>query len=138
MKYCEKSIRTVASTNAEILRKIYDHMFEIRGKSKVCYRPFPYYKEMDIIHKAGPDFSEIFPSYEVGDYAFISVDADGPYDRELIINVAKNKNAEVYFNGEKIPAHEGNFRNIPAVDADILFKKGKNRIVVKSRNTARL
>ena len=131
MRYCEKSIKEVCGTNAEIVRKIYDHMFETRGISKVCYRPFPYYKEMDIIHKAGPDFSQIFPEYEVGDYAFISVDADGPYDRELIINVAQNKNAEVYFNGEQIPTHDGDLRGIPAVDADILFKKGKNRIVVK-------
>ena len=51
MRYCEKSIRENCRTNAEIIRKIYDHMFEIRGKSKVCYRPFTYYKEMDIIHK---------------------------------------------------------------------------------------
>ncbi len=131
MRYCEKSIKDTASSNEEIIRKIYDHMLATRKKGKVYYRPFTYFEEMNVIHKAGPDFAEIFPSYEEGDYAFISVDADVDYGREMVINVTKNPGAEVYFNGDKIPTHDGPFRGIPAVDADVMFKKGLNRVVVK-------
>lgn len=131
MNYCEKSIKQVTSSNEDIVRTVYGNMSKARKKSKVIYRPFTYYKEMDFVMKGGPDFSEIFPSYTAGDYAFISIDADGMYDRNLTINVAKNKNAEVYFNGERISTRYAPFRNNPALDADILFKKGKNRIIVK-------
>ncbi len=131
MKYCKKSIKDVAFSNRETVKKIYDHMIQTRKKGKVYYRPFTYYEKMNIIHKAGPDFSEIFPSYEEGDYAFISVDADVAFSREMVINVAKNPNAEIYFNGEKTPTHDGPFRGIPALDADVVFKEGLNRIIVK-------
>jgi len=131
MKYCERSIRDEERSNEQILRKIYDHMLERRQKGEVLYRPFTYFKQLDVIHKAGTDFSEIFVDYKPGDYVFLTFDADGLFEKEMTINVAGNKNAEVYFNGVHVPVKKSDFRGMETVEADVRFQKGKNRVIVK-------
>lgn len=131
MQYCEKSIRDVTTSNAEILRKIYDHMMEHRRPGVVEYRPFTYFKQLDVVHKAGTDFREIFADYKPGDFAFLTFDADGLFEKEMTVNVVGNRCAEVYVNGERIPVRESEFQGKEALDADVIFRKGKNRILVK-------
>lgn len=101
MKYCEKAIGRCGMSNKEIIRTIYDKMLSERQPGEVKYRPFTDFEDVNIIHKPGVDFAKVFPNFQVGDYAFITCDMEGIYDREMIYNVAGCREAELYFNGEK-------------------------------------
>ncbi len=132
MQYCDHSIKEVASSNEQILRIVYENMLKLRRKSRVIYRPFTYFPQLDVIHKAGADFRQIFPEHRDGDYVFLGFEADGAYERELIMNVVGNPDAEVYFNGKRIPVKKSDFWGEDSVDANIIFRKGRNRICVKA------
>lgn len=128
MRYCDKSIRQCYSSNAEIIRAIYDRMMSERQPDKVRYKPFTVFPHVDMIHNPGVDFSKVFPTFNDGDYAFITCDMDGVFEREMIYNVAGCTYAEVYFNGEQKelkPAVQN------TLDAIVNFQKGPNRVIVK-------
>ncbi len=131
MKYCEKSIRDVASTNAEILRRIYDHMLKTRKKDDVVYRPFTIFENLNMIYNSGTDFSKIYPDANAGDYVFMAYYVDGIYEKDMHINMIKNKSCEVYFNGEKKDVHRTDIRGAETYEADVTFKEGKNLVIVK-------
>ncbi|MGN1059170.1 MAG: glycoside hydrolase family 105 protein [Clostridia bacterium] len=128
MRYCERSVRESCASNEEILRRIYDRMLEQRQPDVVTYRPFTVYDDVDLVHNPGADFSKFFPDFEDGDYAFITSDMDGIFERRMVYNVGGCSKAEVYFNGEKqalVEAPKG------TLDANVLFKQGKNRVITK-------
>ena len=128
MKYCERSIRQRCKNNEEIIRAIYDRMISERQPDTVRYIPFTVYDNVDMIHNPGVDFGKVFPDFQEGDYAFITCDMDGIFEREMIYNIAGCKYAEVYFNGEK---QELKPAVLDTLDALVTFRKGHNRVFVK-------
>ncbi len=131
MKYCEKSIRDVKTTNAEIIRAIYDNMLKNRKRDEVVYRPLTIFENLHMIYNSGTDFSKIYPDAQVGDYVFMAYYADGIYEKDMHINIVKNKSCEVYFNGEKKEVKTVEIRGQVAYEADVTFKEGKNLVIVK-------
>lgn len=128
MKYCETSIRDVCSSNSDIIGTIYRRMMEERQPDVVKYRPFTVYDNVDLVHNPGVNFAEFYPDFEEGDYAFITSDMDGIFEREMVYNVTGCRNAEVYFNGEKQTLTDAPQNTM---DAEVLFQKGKNRAITK-------
>ena len=131
MKYCEKSIRDVKSTNAEIIRGIYDRMMVTRKKAEVEYRPLTQFDHMNVIYNSGVDFRKLYPEANVGDYVFVTYFTDGIYEKDMNINIIKNKSCEVYFNGEKKEVKEIINRGQVNYAAEVRLKEGKNLVIVK-------
>lgn len=128
MKYCECSVRDVCASNQEILRRIYDRMLSERQPDVVKYRPFTMFDEVDLVHNPGADFKGLYPDFEDGDYAFITSDMDGIFERDMVYNVAGCPKAEVYFNGER---QELTAAPQDTLDAMVQMKKGKNRAITR-------
>ncbi len=127
-RYCERSIKEVCATNKEIIQKIYDHTMMLRENVPVSYRPLTVNSYVNIVHNPGIDFAEFFSEYQEGDYAYFACYMDGIYEREMLINVKGENICEIYFNGEVqelIPQENG------SLDAKVLFRKGKNSMIVR-------
>lgn len=128
MNYCKNSIRKRCSSNKEIIRAIYDRMLSERQSDEVKYRPFTVFENIDMIHKPGADLTKFFPDFEDGDYAFLTCDMHGVFERKMVYNVAGCDEAEVYFNGQK----QELFKSVnDTLDAIVTFRKGSNRVFVK-------
>jgi len=128
MKYCEKSIRTTCKSNEEILRTIYNNMMIKRQRETLKYRPITENKYLTDIHLPGVDFSKVFTEFEDGDYAFITYDAEGPFEKDLIHNVYNFSDVELYVNGEPkvyYPKPDG------SMDVNVTLTQGRNNFILK-------
>lgn len=128
VKYFEHSIKEQCSTNREILQKMYNHALVEREKKKLSYRPHTINPYVDIVRNTGVDFADFFEESEEGDYAFWACHIDGLYEKELLLNVSGSGVKEVYFNGElqKLKSCANG-----SEDARVIFRKGKNTLVVR-------
>ena len=129
MKYCEKSIRETTASNAEILKTIYSNMMKTRGRAEVEYRPHtdnPYM--LNDIYLPGIDFTALFDSFEDGDFAFITYEWKGAFEKLMIQNLYKFSDVELYVDGVKTE-----LRNAPndSLDADVFVKDCGTNIIIK-------
>ena len=129
MKYCEKSIRDVCSSNKEILTLFYKKMISTRKKAEPEYRPYTHniYVQPDM-YIPGFDFKDVFDSFEDGDYVFLTYNWEGPFEKNIIHNVYKYSEVELYEEGVKkelTPAPG------ESLDADVFIKEGGTNFILK-------
>jgi len=128
MKYCEKSIRDVCDSNKKILDVIYKKMIESRPKENVIYHPYTVTKLVPDKNLIGVDFKDYFSEFQDGDFAFLAYGYDSQEDCEMIYNLFRHSDYELYFNGKKCetrPYSNG------TMDSDVFFNKGENTVIIK-------
>lgn len=129
MKYFEKSVKDVCTTNEEILRKIYDNMIKTRSRADVEYRPYTHNKYIiPDMYLPGIDFKTIFDDFEDGDYAFVTYNWEGPFEKYMIHNIYNYSEAELYYDSEKVEQYPAANNSL---DARVLVKNGDNNIIIK-------
>lgn len=129
MKYCEKSIREVCDTNAEILMTIYRHMITTRQKADPEYRPYTHNKYVKPdMYIPGFDFTDVFDSFEDGDYVFLTYNWEGPFEKNIIHNIYNYSDVELYQDGEKKELVSA-LNN--SLDADVFIKDGGTNFILK-------
>lgn len=128
MKYCERSIREVCGCNAEILKVIYNNMKRTRQRGILKYRPITDNRYLADDYLPGVDFSKVFDEFEDGDYAFITYEAEGPFEKNLIHNVYHFSAVELYVNGESKAYQQ---RPDGSMDADVNIGLGRNNFILK-------
>lgn len=128
MSYVTKSIRETCCSDEAILRRIYAKMMQTRQPDTVRYRPMTLNEYVNIIHKPGVDFAQVFSNFNNGDYAFITCDAEGVFEWKMLYNIYEASPCELFCNGEKKKLQ---VRSDGSFESPILLHKGQNRIVIK-------
>lgn len=129
MRYCEKSISDVCSSNAQKLMTIYHHMISTRKKAEPEYRPYTHNKYVKPdMYIPGFDFKDVFDGFEDGDYVFLTYNWEGPFEKNIIHNIYNYSDVELYCNGEQKELHLAADNSL---DADVLITEGGTNFILK-------